>query len=71
MSGLDSMTDDEVFRVIDKTNADMAKLAQKERRERIATAAMQGYIAAGRQHLRSVALESLRMADALIAELDK
>lgn len=43
------------------------------RRERIATAAMAGYVANARSNgvFRAIATDSVRLADAMIAELDK
>ena len=55
--------------------ADMAKLdalAYRERRERIATAALQGLLAADFDYSTSALAErAVRYADALISELDK
>lgn len=51
------------------------ELQQKERRERIATAALQGLVTRGGYpagvFYQAVTQDAVRMADALIAELDK
>lgn len=67
-------TSPEVEAFMDKVAEDKAMLAHKERRERIATAALAGMMAlnkAGTGWDHVIAIRAVTVADALIAELDK